>query len=71
MIFKKKISQDLIDNNHHLNISSYIKLVDESNKIMLKILKQNNYYFVAKKIFMENNKFNNNEFCCKRKGLNR
>ena len=23
---------------------------------MLKILKQNNYYFVAKKIFMENNK---------------
>jgi acyl-CoA thioesterase FadM len=56
MIFKKRISQDLIDNNDHLNISNYIKLADNSNSKMLKILKQKNYYFVAKKILMENNK---------------
>jgi acyl-CoA thioesterase FadM len=56
MIFKKKIFQDLIDSNDHLNISNYIKLVDDSNSKMLRILKKNNYYFVAKKILMENNK---------------
>ena len=54
MIYKKKISKNLIDKNNHLNIANYIKLVDESNYEMLENLKIKKIYFVAKKLILEN-----------------
>ena len=56
MIYIKKITKDLIDKNNHLNISNYIKLIDNSNARLIKSVKKRDYHFVAKKIIMENSR---------------
>ena len=56
MIYIKKITKDLIDKNNHLNISNYIKLIDNSNERLIKSVKKKDYHFVAKKIIMENSR---------------
>ena len=55
-IYTKTISKNLIDKNNHLNIAGYLKLIDESNNILLKKFIKKKFHFVAKKILMENNK---------------
>lgn len=55
-IFKKKISKKFIDRNNHLNIAGYLSLIDCANDELLKKIDKKNFHFVAKKIFMENNK---------------
>ena len=44
MIYKKKITKNLIDKNNHLNISNYIKLIDNSNERLIKSVKKKDYH---------------------------
>lgn len=54
IISKGIIKKNQLDSNKHLNVSEYIKCADKQNSELLKDFKKKNFYFVAKKTFIEN-----------------